>query len=320
MTTKKMSRFKVPLVLNRVELPSEDSERTLSDKGTDIRCVARKALLQLFEPLAGFVLDSGLSAVELQFILRQAIVRGLAAKQIECGRRINISGIAASTGISRAEISRILQNARDPKVPTDDLKQQSTNRILAAWHQSPRFTNPNGHAADLKIYGSGATFESLVKKHGGGIPTRAMLDELARTGAIEVLPFQKVRAKTSVAVDGGISPRAVRAFGNRAAELLSTMLLNMRNPDRARFIASASSTSVFPDALPLIRKMVSKKGADFVAEIQDDLLTGPPALRASRNAPAPQRVSVTVFYHEESRTKVSEKSATTVRRNFRRRV
>jgi|ERR1700691_703147 hypothetical protein len=319
MTMQKQSRFKAPLAPNRVEMPSTESETAFGNKNTDVRSDARKALLQLLEPLAGFVLDSGLSTFELQSIFRVATVRSVAAKQREFGRRVNISGIAASTGIPRGEISKILQNAGDSKVAKGDLRQQSTNRILEAWHQSPRFTNPNGHPAVLKIYGRGATFESLVKSYGRGIPTRAMLDELTTTGAIEVLSLQKVRAKASVAVDQGMNSRAIRAFGERATALLSTMLLNMRHPDQSRFIASTTTTSFLPNALPLLRKKVSSKGADFLADIRDDFVGALPVARKGRSRAADQRVSVTVFYFEQPHKK-AKRLPMTIRRNFRRRV
>jgi hypothetical protein len=317
MTMQKQSRFKAPLAPNRVEMPSKDSDPAFGHKGTDVRSAARKALLQLLEPLAGFVLDSGLSTFELQSILRVATVRSVAAKQREVGRRVSISGIAASTGIPRGEISRILQNSGDSKVERGDLRQQSTNRILEAWHQSPRFTNPNGQPAILKIYGRGPTFESLVRSYGRGIPTRAILDELTATGAIEVLSVQKVRAKASVAVDRGMNSPAIRAFGDRATALLSTMLLNMRHPDRSQFIASTTATSLLPNALPLLRKKVSSKGADFLAEIQDDFLGAVPVARRGRNHAAVHRVSVTVFYYEQPH-KETKRLPMTMRRNFRR--
>jgi hypothetical protein len=319
MTMQKQSRIKAPLAQKLVEAPSKDSEPAFGNKGTNVRSAARKALLQLLEPLAGFVLDSGLSTFELQSILRVATVRSVAAKQREFGRRLSISGIAASTGIPRGEISRILHNADDARVERWGLRQQSTNRILEAWHQSPRFADPNGRPAILKIYGRGATFESLVRSYGRGIPTRAMLDELTTTGAVEVLSVQRVRANESVAVNRGMNSPAIRAFGDSATALLSTMLLNMRYPDRSQFVASTAATSFFPNALPLLRKQVSRKGADFLAELQDDFLSALPVARRGRNQAEDQRVSVTVFYYEQPH-KETKRLPSTNRRNFRRRA
>ena len=71
---------------------------SLSSKRKDVRTIAKRALLQLLEPLAGFVIDTGLSTNELYSILRQAAVKSVANRQLEIFSRVNISGIAAATG------------------------------------------------------------------------------------------------------------------------------------------------------------------------------------------------------------------------------
>ena len=304
-------------LLDHSKVPSDASDHTTRINHNDIRVVARKALVQLLEPLVGFVLDSGLSTQELRSILREAAVRSVAAKQMEVARRVNISGIAASTGITRAEISRILKSRADASRQVTDRQQQSTNRILAVWHQDPKFTTPGGKPADLKIYGRGASFETLVRNYGRGIPTRAMLDELIRTGAAEVLSSRIIRVKTSVAVDRGVTPQAIRSFGERATELLSTMLQNMRNSESPKFVASVSGTNISPAVIPLFRKELASKGADFLADINESLLRDV-AAPTKRNRSRASRVSVTIYYHETPRKAKPRKEAAKKRRNFRR--
>jgi hypothetical protein len=299
-------------------VPSDVPEHTARIKNNDIRVVARKALVQLLEPLVGFVLDSGLSTHELHSILRQVAVQTAAARQMDLAHRVNISGIAASTGIPRAEISRILKSNPDSPRPIIDRRQQSTNRILAVWHQDPRFGTPGGKPADLQIYGRGATFESLVRKYGRGIPTRAMLDELTRAGAAEVLSPRLVRAKTSVVVERGITSRGIRSFGDRATELLSTMLQNMRDPKNPRFVASISGSNVSPEILPLFRRELSSKGADFLASMHDSLTRDNKSRLVKAQPKRTSRVSVTIFYNEATRKAKPRKEALKTRRNFRR--
>lgn len=284
----------------------------VTSERNDVRAVARRALLQLFEPLTGFVIDTGLSTSELNSILRHAAVRSVASRQMQVSGRINISGIAATTGIPRSEISRILKNSDRENGKVKDRRQQSTNRILAAWHNEPKFTDPNGQPADLKLYGRGATFESLVKAHGRGIPTRAMLDELIRTHAVDVLPSQRIHARTQLSVNRGISHQMIKAFGDRATELLSTMLTNMRNPESARFVASVSGSTLKANALPLFRRELSTKSAEFLADIQESLV--PESTKSGLN-----EVSVTVYYHEAARKTGRKMPPSSKRRNFRRR-
>jgi Family of unknown function (DUF6502) len=282
----------------------------------DVRTGAKKALAQLLEPLAGFVFDSGLSIREFHAILRAAAVRSVAARQLETSQRINISGISASTGISRAEISRILR-AEPKREKNADNPQQSTSKILSVWQHDPKFTTPNGHPADLKIYGRGATFESLVRLYGKGIPVRAMLDELTRTRAVELKAAQTIRLKAGVAIERGVTPQLVKAFGDRVSELMCTMLQNMRDPENAAFVANVSDAKISAAELPLLRREISSRGAEFLSEIQDMLDRGPSdkSKAGSKNA---RCMSITVCCHEERGKGERTKSALSRRRNFRR--
>jgi hypothetical protein len=259
---------------------------------------AKRALAQLLEPLAGFVLDSGLSTSELHVMFREAAVRSAAARQLEHSKRVNISGIAAVTGIPRAEISRILKAPKVFNEKDGDSQQQSTNRILAAWHDNPKFTGPDGQPAELHMYGRGITFETLARKYGRGIPTRAVLDELIRAGAVEIVHVQKIRAKATIAVERGMSAQAVKAFGDRASELLSTMLLNMRQPDTPKFIASVSNATVGIATLPLFQRELSTRAADFLADVEDSLKRKPTTKFPMSRTKETARVSVTIFYNE----------------------
>jgi hypothetical protein len=301
-------------------LQDDGSQDVEMSKNTDLRIVAKKALSQLLEPLAGFVLDSGLSTGELNTLFREATVRSAAAKQLELSDRVNISGIAATTGIPRADISRILKVQSNVAHKINDSQQQSTNRILAAWHEDPRYTASNGQPAELNLYGRGATFETLARKYGRGIPTRAVLDELIRTGAIELLATQKIRARASMAVERGMSTRVIKAFGERAGELLSTMLLNMRQQEAPKFIANVSDASIQARSLPLLRKELSIKGADFLADVQETLSRKPSVRSTKQKNGGLARISVTIFYHESFGKRIVKQRISKKRRNFRREV
>jgi hypothetical protein len=298
-------------------VPGNESQKLVRKGRNDVRVIAKKALLQLLEPLVAFVLDCGLSAPELHSILREAVVRSAAARQLELARRVNISGIAASTGISRAEVSRILKSSVGSSRELVDRQQQSTNRILAVWHEDPKFTTSAGKPADLRMYGRGATFEALVKHYGRGIPTRAVLDELTRSGAAEVLSTRLVRVKTLVSGDRGLTPHVVRSFGERATELLSTMLQNLRNPDNPKFIASIAESNISPTTMPLFRRELANRGGEFLAEMRE-VLAQQTTNRVKKSTSRSNRVSVTIFYNESPRKQKPRKEAVRRRRNFRR--
>jgi hypothetical protein len=294
---------------------AEKKQRSTRVTGqTALQIAARQALHQILNPLAEFVIDTGLSSRDIHTILRECAIRIVADRQLQVAKRINVSGISASTGIPRSEISRIIKARSRVDRHADDHR-QSTNRILAAWHDEPRYTNSNGQPIELRLYGRGVTFDSLVNAHGRGIPTRAVLDELVRARVVEVLPSQRIKAKASIVTDRGLTQQFVKAVGDRVSELLSAMLANMREPGTAEFLASVSGTVQSVKSLPLIRKEIASKGAEFLSDIQDSFVHH----QAGSRTKGGRSMSVTVFCHEDRKkpSKFAVKRGSS-RRNFRR--
>ena len=203
--------------------------RLKKSNGSSVPPAARKVLKKLLEPLTRLAFDCGFSVNELHSMLREAAVRSAAGRQLEDERRINISGIAATTGISRGEISRILKYGEIATDKVSNGRQNPINRILAAWHSDTRFLTANQLPAELDLYGRGLTFESLVRRHGRGIPVRAIFDELTRIGAVELTASQKIFPKTSVAVNRRITPEVIEDFGGWATDRLSAELRNSKS-------------------------------------------------------------------------------------------
>ncbi len=277
-----------------------------------VRAAATKALADLLQPLAGFVLDSGLSVREFEGLFRTAAVLAVAQRQRASQQRVNISGIAATTGIPRAEISQIL---RAPKRQTKPQRstQAPINRILAAWHEEPGYQKPNGKPADLKVFGAAPSFECLVKRHAGGLPTRAVLDELVRVGAAGVVDTEKTRAKLFAATSQ-LDPRAIGVFAEKALHLFSALAAT-GNSQGHDFISVISAAYIDRSQLPLLRREVAARAADFLATMRDNLNIDENA-QNSRGL-VRQVVNLAVIYNEGELGQVAKRSSR-FRRNFRR--
>ena len=70
--------------------------------------------------------------------------------------------------------------------------------------------------------------------------------------------------------------------------------------------------------MPLLRKELASKGADFLVDIQESLHRGPSKQAEKRHKSRASRVSVTIFYHETPRKSKANKKIAKRRRNFRR--
>jgi hypothetical protein len=96
------------------------------------------------------------------------------------------------------------------------------------------------------------------------------------------------------------------------------MLQNMKNPESPKFVASVSGTNVSSRVIPLFRRELATKGADFLAEIHDSLHRVTVGDVAKRHPSRASRVSVTIFYHESPRKTKPKKDKIKRRRNLRR--
>jgi hypothetical protein len=278
-----------------------------------VRAAATKALASMLQPLASFVLDSGLSVRELEVLFRTAAVHSVAQRHRASHQRVNISGIAATTGIPRAEISKILRTPKGDNAASLGA-QSPINRILAAWHEEPGYQKPNGQAAELRVFGAAPSFEALVKKHGGGLPARAILDELLRVGAADVFGTQSIRAQAFAGISKQIDPEAIEAFAESAVHLLSALSLIERSPGYD-FVSGISAANIESSQLPIFRREVAARAADFVSAMRENLTENKSA-RSAKGLVTPV-VNLAIIYSEGILNGIA-KPASEFRRNLRR--
>ncbi len=278
------------------------------------RAAAITTLHQLLNPLAEFVLDSGISVGEFNTIFRETTVNCAAAKQLKTCNRTNFSGIAAVTGMPRDEISRILRNTgkSSPKRIRD--QHASTYRVIKAWHKDSRYCTADGLPADLKLYGRDPTLDGLVKRYGRGLPTRAIIDELLRSQSVELVSGGKIRVSNIVASGSKMSDKAVKDQYRELSQLMELMLRNATSPENRIYATNFLSESISSGSLASLRGQVSTKAAEFLTGVQE-LFRGNPA-RSSRG-PHSTKVFVSLICQEHFDTKVPTRSERG-RRNFRR--
>jgi len=300
-----------------VSVASKNSDKRRARSRDTLQTAALQALSRVLDPLAGFVLETGLSVQEAQALLRSAAVHSAAKRQSETQTRISISGIAAATGIPRAEISRILRAPARAPIALSERRHQATNRILAAWHDDPKFAKANGQPATLKVYGEGASFDALVKAYGRGLPTRAMLDELVRTQAVTLVSAQKVRLKALSKAPGGVNAQSVKEFGERAEQVLATMVEILREPRSHQFVASVEGP-VELGGLPVLRREISNGAYDYIAKLRENLYSEQLRGSARETMQSSKKVSLTVIFREENYTSLMKRLSASTRRNLRR--
>jgi hypothetical protein len=149
-----------------------------------------KSVCRAIQEISNLVLEAGLTVQEVYQLIREnsaliTLQRLKSAEQHQSKTRI-----AISTGLSRAEVARILH--RNLSTNTF-VARHPIRKLVDAWRFNRRFVSAQGGPKILSIYGNGASFENLVIVSNRGIPVRAMLDQLVHIRAVKLLRGQRVQ-------------------------------------------------------------------------------------------------------------------------------
>jgi hypothetical protein len=276
------------------------------------------ALARVIDPLIDLTFDAGITVREFTKLVRERAVRRAANHVAKEGSRTSKSRVSIITGLPRSEVARILR--ADDLSKKSRLGQHPARKVLAAWYNNPRFLRVNGDPAVLPIFGKRRSFERLVAMSTGGIPVRAMLDQLAQINAVEILSGQRVKAKSRVPIFTGLTSTAIAIIGERAGDLLETLNNNLHTTTAPLFEGTALLADVEPVAVPLVRREIAEQGAAFLDGANSLLARARAKSRRSMLVgPSKCRVGVTIYYfQDETANQVSRRPVIGRRRNLQR--
>jgi hypothetical protein len=256
------------------------------------------ALKRVVDPLIDIMFDAGVTVQEFSRLVRERAVRTAATRIVRESGRCSKSRVAIITGLPRSEVARILRSEDDPSDRRPG--QHPVRKVLSAWYDSPRFLGENGDPAVLPIFGRRRSFEQLVAAHSGGIPVRAMLDQLTQINAVEILSGQRVRAKSRVPIFRGLTSNAISIIGERAGDLLETLKCNLRTTKQPLFEGTALMGDVDVSSAPLVHREIAQQGAAFIDAANSLFARSRVNPRRSiLKGSAKCRVGVTVYYFQD---------------------
>jgi len=151
--------------------PTKQSSRRLARRDVGVK--------ELLTELAVVLLQVGITPKHFAELGKQAFVEAAGTLSKFRNGKINRSRVAVMTGLSRAEVKRLLssQTLMTASIPT---QQSRGERVISGWMSDNRFLDNRGRPLRLPISGARVSFTSLVKEFGGDVPHRAVLEELRR--------------------------------------------------------------------------------------------------------------------------------------------
>ena len=139
---------------------------------------AKKVAANLAQRFAALALPIGFSVGEFFAASKEAFIEAATEDLKKRGIRPTTSRIAVMTGLTRAEVARIREGMTT--LPSA-VSEPRTERVMHAWFTDPEFLDKDGNPRLLPEFGK-ISFASLVKKHSGDMPRRALLEELIAGG------------------------------------------------------------------------------------------------------------------------------------------
>jgi hypothetical protein len=243
------------------------------------------------------LLAAGISYREFSDVARVAFVRVASKEYGIRGRLTNVSRVAAMTGITRKDVSRIRLTAEEYE---NDLRIELTplGDVLHYWHTDPTYLDARGRPKVLPFSGSEQSFVALVRKHVGDVPTGAIRAELIRSGAIAIEEGDLLRATRRYVVPEGSHEKLASAISFSLRSLAETIAFNS-SPARsspARVERFVQSNCLKAEAIDRVRDVLREKIALYSQEV-DDLFSQHESHGQGRSHP---RLGVGLFYYEDT--------------------
>jgi hypothetical protein len=267
-----------------------------------------RAVARLLRPLFRVLLRHGKSYRAFEDVAKRTYV-DVALRDFGIpGKKPSVARASILSGLTRKEVQRLLQ----APAPEDDGTAERRNRaarVLTGWLRDADFHDAQGQPRPLAVEGDQG-FAALVKRHSGDMPTRAVLDELVRVGAVQ----QQADGLIALLARGYVPRQGAREMvdmlGSDVADLIETIDHNLHQaaePGQApRFQRKVMYLDVPAHAVPAFRLLSAERAQTLLEQLDRWLHSA-----CSREAPAgdPQsgaRLGLGIYYFEETPARQGE--------------
>jgi hypothetical protein len=143
-------------------------------------------LFDILSHIAVILVSTGCGYSRMNELTKKAFVRAAHLVGEKSGTRLSIARIAALTGLTRTDVSKIVR-IRGGELPDVGRPTNRIARVARGWATDKKFQEDH-RPRDLAFAGAGNTFSKLVRQYSGDIPPKAMLTEMCRLGMVQKRP------------------------------------------------------------------------------------------------------------------------------------
>lgn len=257
----------------------------------------RHAIEQLLRPLFRLLLRNSVSFGAFENIAKRVYVDVALNDFAIPGKKPTTSRIAILSGLTRKEVQHLLAEPREDGAKVSDRYNRAA-KVLTGWARDADFLDLKGKPRALKVDGDDS-FASLVKRYSGDMPSRAVLDELLRVGAVEQRKDARLRLVTHAYVPLQSTVDKLGILGSDVACLIDTIGHNLQHGAvDPRFQRKVMYDAIPVSALPSFRKLSARQAQALLEKLDHWLAEHENPSRESADLPR-ARVGLGIYYFEE---------------------
>ncbi len=257
----------------------------------------QRAIQQILTPLVRILLRHGVAYADFAHWVKRIYVEVAEKEFVLEGRKQTDSRLSVLTGIHRKDV-KVLRT--EPLIESDDdFRRNRTARIVQSWQQDENFINSNGKPRLLTWKEEDSEFVQLVKKYGGDIPVRAVLEELIRTGIIVKTKDDLVELKRKSYLPLESEADMLSLFGDSTTELLETIDYNLQKPELTKFQLRVVYDNIPREGVEIFRNLSDEKSHELLVYLDRFLATQDRESNPNVEGSGRYRAGVGIYYFED---------------------
>lgn len=213
-------------------------------------------LRRMLKPAIRFCLRRSLHVQDVIESVKVTFIEAACDELSMRGQQVNVSRLAAMTGMHRRDVMRIHREESVKEEP-----QGLVSRVIGQWQQDPRFNTKYGKPRVLSFEGEGNDFQRLVGLVSHDLHPGTVLFELERIGAVR-RSRAGLRLVARAYVPKGNAKEGYDMLASDAADLMSAVEQNLFEESNVPNLhAKTEYDNISTDAIPQIREWLLREGS-----------------------------------------------------------
>lgn len=259
-----------------------------------------EALARVLEPAARLAVAKGLPFTISQELLRRAYVKAAQRANSASGRP-TVSRIAAATGLTRREVTRLAE-----EVPVATVQRPSAaTQIFTAWLGNAKLRDRRGQPKALRRQGPAPSFDALAQSITRDMHSRTLLEELCRLGLVQHdTETDMVHLQQEAFVPRDDEARMLAFLGHNVGDHLSASVANVLQDERRHFEQAVFADDLSDASIGIAKKLVNAQWRSLMAALVPELEALVEADRQATDGghnkqPADRRLRVGLYAFDE---------------------